>query len=47
MAMVLCAMMLLAILILAALLRSPLGRAVMLSLDCFAEASSGESGSLR
>ena len=47
MAVVLGAVMLLAMVVVAALLRSPLGRAVVLSLDCFAEASRGEPGTLR
>jgi hypothetical protein len=46
MAMVLGAMMLLTLVMFVALLRSPLGRAVMLSVDCFAEASRGEPGAL-
>lgn len=47
MAMILGAMILIAVLLLVALLRSPLGRAVTLSFDCFAEASRGETGALR
>jgi len=47
MAVLLGAGILLAMVGMAALLRSPLGRAVALSLDCFAEASRGEPGTLR